>query len=154
MLTSKTQREIWETIQRIKKEILMKHVSKEFDAMGNVSTLPHQVGVNGSIVNITSGSEDAASPLEIVFDSFLQGYTNYLLTSAIPEYSTQVGNFIGLSDTPLSYDSQAGKIVRVKPDETGLEFVEAQISSATHLDGGFSACQYLESQVYDAGGAI
>ena len=42
--------------------------------------------------------------------------------------------FAGLTDTPNSYTDQAGKIVRVKGDETGLEFVD----EASGVPGSFT----------------
>jgi hypothetical protein len=36
--------------------------------------------------------------------------------------STGVYDFIALRDTPSSYEGQAGKVVKVKTDESGLEF--------------------------------
>jgi len=149
MLTSKTQEEIWETINRIKNTILVPHISNQFKNMDNVSEYLHNIKKNGIPLTVTS-----ASPMEILFDSVLQGYTDYLLTSAIPEYNSQGSStFINLTDTPLSYDGQSGKIVAVKSDQTGLEFVNASFSTENYIDGGFAACQYLDIQVVDAGGA-
>lgn len=44
------------------------------------------------------------------------------------------GTFLGLSDTPNSYSGQASKIVKVKSDESGLEFVQGGAGSFLDLN--------------------
>ena len=44
------------------------------------------------------------------------------LTALAGAVSGIVTTFLGLSDTPASYASQGGKVVKVKADESGLEF--------------------------------
>jgi len=44
-----------------------------------------------------------------------------------------VQNFLDLTDTPDAYTGMAGKLISVKPDLSGLEFVD-QFSG--NLDGG------------------
>jgi len=41
-------------------------------------------------------------------------------------------------------------------DEQGIVPLEQlpQFSSTTHIDGGFSACEYLDLQIFDGGGAV
>jgi hypothetical protein len=46
------------------------------------------------------------------------------VTTAIGNGVSGVTNFLGLTDTPSSYSGQSGKIVKVKSDEEGLEFVD------------------------------
>jgi hypothetical protein len=46
------------------------------------------------------------------------------LLTAYPEVTSIATSFLALSDTPNSYLGQAGKMVAVKADESGLEFIE------------------------------
>ena len=45
-----------------------------------------------------------------------------------------VSSFLGLSDTPASYAGNPGKVVAVKSDSSGLEFVSATAGSYTIVD--------------------
>jgi len=42
-------------------------------------------------------------------------------------------SFLGLSDTPESYDGEAGKICTVKTDETGIEFIKPLLQVAINF---------------------
>jgi len=42
-------------------------------------------------------------------------------------------SFLGLSDTPVSYDGEAGKICTVKTDETGIEFIKPLLQVAINF---------------------
>lgn len=56
-----------------------------------------------------------------------------------PIYGTSISTFLGLSDSPSSYSGQASKNVRVKADESALEFVAAGAPGAhktSHQNGG------------------
>ncbi|WP_448191258.1 hypothetical protein [Azospirillum sp. sgz301742] len=44
-------------------------------------------------------------------------------------WGNPVASFLGLSDTPASYAGKAGKILAVKSDESGLEFVSDQVGT-------------------------
>ena len=46
------------------------------------------------------------------------------LLTAYPEMNPVFATFLQLNDTPNSYVGHAGKLVAVKQDETGLEFIE------------------------------
>lgn len=50
-----------------------------------------------------------------------------------PSYYPGVSTFIELSDVPNSYSGQAGKYLRVKVGEDGLEFVTISASGLTVL---------------------
>lgn len=49
--------------------------------------------------------------------------------------STLESPFIGLTDVPQSYASQAGKYVKVKSTEDGLEFVSIPLFGRITIDG-------------------
>ncbi len=49
-------------------------------------------------------------------------------------FKTLAQSFLGLSDTPDSYTGQAGKFVRVKSDESSLEFVTGNSAVVDHND--------------------
>lgn len=85
--------------------------------------------------NITLGEELPGAIVRLVTGTQVITWANiydarqYMGILANPE------TFLGLADTPDSYSGQANKVVTVKPDETGLEFVTSVTGST---GGGFS----------------
>jgi len=80
-----------------------------------------------------------------------------------PQGSPGGGAFLDLSDTPSSYSGQAGKLVKVKTDESGLEFgavegvyvvvnapVTYTIGSGQDYPNLASACQDLRSLILES----
>jgi len=80
-----------------------------------------------------------------------------------PQGSPGGGSFLDLSDTPSSYSDQAGKLVKVKTDESGLEFgavegvyvavnapVTYTIGSGQDYPNLASACQDLRSLILES----
>lgn len=69
---------------------------------------------------------------------------------------TPIGDFLGLSDTPNSYAGQGGKLVAVKADVSGLEFI-APSAGGAETDPIFTAwdkstgISITESQISDLG---
>ena len=127
----KTKHEIWELIHRIKKDVLIEHKSDLFKEIDNVNNFTHPTyNESGEEIDVS------ATPTEIMFDSFLQEYTGYIITSAVPEYISNIAKFTDLSDTPNKYEGNGRKFIRINDDETGLEFVEIdsdQFSQSTQL---------------------
>ena len=58
----------------------------------------------------------------------------YLQRKFIESGGTIITTFLGLSDTPTTYSGQAGKVVKVKGDESGLEFGTGGSGASTFLD--------------------
>ena len=64
-------------------------------------------------------------------------------------------SFIGLSDTPSSYATHGGKLVAVKSDETGLEFLESEVPDLVvqvtkqQLDNLISTSTLVEGAIYN-----
>jgi hypothetical protein len=64
-------------------------------------------------------------------------------------------SFLGLTDTPDSYTGQSGKVVAVKTDESGLEFISSGGITNSHngldgIQGGSSSERYHLSQATSA----
>jgi len=58
---------------------------------------------------------------------------------AVTSVSSSVSTFLGLSDTPDTYTGQSGKVVSVKGDETGLEFISGgsgETNTASNVGAG------------------
>ena len=53
-----------------------------------------------------------------------------------------VSSFVGLSDTPASYTGNPGKVVAVKSDSSGLEFVSVSAGSYTIVDLSSATVDY------------
>lgn len=122
MLTSQTQREIWLKVYNVK-ERLKQQTSHLFQAVDSSANTYTYDGYDNS-KSYTNGSTTATPP-EMLLDTFAQEICDYLLTSAIQDYVNLSANeFIELTDTPETYTDQGGKFVKVKDDESGLEFVE------------------------------
>ncbi len=132
MLTSQTQREIWLKVYNVK-ERLKQQTSHLFEAVDSSANTYTYDGYDNS-KSYTNGSTTATPP-EMLLDTFAQEICDYLLTSAIQDYVNLSANeFIELTDTPISYSAQGGKFVKVKDDESGLEFIDLSgidVSAAT-----------------------
>lgn len=63
------------------------------------------------------------------------GKKMYLTSGIWPVMSTWVHDFLHLTDAPHTYVGQAGKVVKVKSDETGLEFGEGGGGSSISVNG-------------------
>jgi len=75
---------------------------------------------------------------------------------ATPVYSTAGGGgggsstFKGLTDTPASYLTQAGKALVINAAETAVEFV----SAVQEFDGGAFNDTYVDTVDFDAGAFV
>lgn len=54
----------------------------------------------------------------------------------VGSFTSGVRNFLGLDDTPNSYGGYGGKIVKVKTDESGLEFADSNPGDITSVVAG------------------
>ena len=57
-------------------------------------------------------------------------------------------SFLNLTDTPNSYEGQAGKVVKVKDTEDGLEFVDIPSGGSETPGGNNKAIQYNDNGVF------
>ena len=74
---------------------------------------------------------------------FLEGNTTFSICEIL---STGENTFLDLTDTPVDYTGHADKLVSVKSDETGLEFIDAS-STGGGEGGGASAFSELTGQI-------
>ncbi len=84
------------------------------------------VGIHGSAVLATPNllvHRDAAGRSQIVNPAVAAEIDNMGARNAAIAAAIAAANFIGLTDTPSSYEGQAGKLPRVNSDEDALEFI-------------------------------
>lgn len=111
------------------------------DSFVIVPDLKRTVQITGTQFNVRLLANTPGSVYEVVFYSLSnelmraffimpEGDANFAdldLLTAWPVAATSQGGggtttFLGLTDTPNAYSGQAGKVVTVKPNETGVEF--------------------------------
>lgn len=84
--------------------------------------------------NITLGEELPGAIVRLVTGTQVITWANIYDARQYMGILADPNTFLGLSDTPDSYSGQANRVVVVKPDESGLEFVSTVTGSA----GGFA----------------
>lgn len=85
----------------------------------NAAALLEDMTLAGSVAGVLAVDLSAGWPAAELVDVGLGGFGN---------------TFLDLTDTPSAYTGQAGKVVAVKGDETGLEFVAGGSGGSTQID--------------------
>lgn len=72
----------------------------------------------------------------------------YFINSLLSKSDAVADVFTALSDTPDSYEDNAGKSIRVNPEETGLEFYDSTgTDEKVKISSGDDSAQYLEDKL-------
>jgi hypothetical protein len=89
-----------------------------------------------SVTQITP--ETVIEPDNVVAGAFIREPRAIFATGVIAGGAGGVSDFLALTDTPDSYAGQAGKLVGVIPEETGLDFVlpPPSVAGSYLIDGG------------------
>ena len=95
-------------------------------------------GVWGSITGTLSSQTDLMNVLNDKLESGDLKTVNGNSLVGSGDIVISVGSFLDLSDTPSSFSGQSGKYVKVKSDESGVEFVEEDETLITTLTEGSS----------------
>jgi hypothetical protein len=86
--------------------------------------------VSGTLTLGTTSSTSDVRLLSIDSSTGLVGYVD--TTNWDKDSGNDVTTFLGLTDTPVSYTDANGKLVRVKADGTGLDFIDPISLSGTN----------------------
>ena len=106
--------------------------------ISQVDTPTSYVGQTGKLAAVNA-AEDALEFIDAPTSLPAGGAAGQVLTKNSATdgdagWGDAVSTFLGLSDTPASYAGNPGKVVAVKSDSSGLEFVSATAGSYTIVD--------------------
>ena len=93
-----------------------------------------EVFIDGFFVSLSFPNPNAGKTFSVYLSKVFYQSTNYVGTKVRYMGCFTPKTFLALTDTPDSYADEAGKIVTVKPDESGLEFTDPGAGGLTCED--------------------